>query len=335
MRKEGLALLAGCLLWAAPGARGESAFRSLLDLAPAGAFQPLATVQPDMASTEKNPQPAPRGQDLSQEYLADSARIDEVFGPALTADIKGYEILIVPGFLSNHYTAYFENQMTWLRGIGVDCRKVAINTEATPQANARRIAEAVAASTKPVIIVSHSKGSLDALAFFLSRRDLQAKVKGWISIQGALLGSPVADYIIDSPKLDFLAAKLLEMLGGTMESLASLTGAEAWRFYRDHEAAIMEVIHSVPTIAFASWKDPEPGPPNSILAIPRNLMAARGFKNDGLMPVANAVLPGMDFVMVPGVDHADPAMRSIRDFDRLRLTKTLLAMLLRRMKPGA
>ncbi|MDD5628691.1 MAG: hypothetical protein PHU21_06475, partial [Elusimicrobia bacterium] len=169
--------------------------------------------------------------------------------------------------------------------------------------------------------------------FLLARPELRGKVRGWVSIQGALLGTPVADYIAASPKLDALAAKLLSLLGGTVESLYSMTTAAAREFCRKNDGAIRELIGSLPAIAFASWKDPAPGPPNSLLAIPRNIMARQGIKNDGLMPAANAVLPGMDFVMAAGVDHADPAMRSLQDYDRLRLTKTLLSLLLRRVEP--
>jgi hypothetical protein len=45
------------------------------------------------------------------------------------------------------------------------------------------------------------------------------------------------------------------------------------------------------------------------------------------VPLDAAVLPGMDFVKIAGVDHIAPVMPAQRPFDRIRMTKALLLAL--------
>jgi hypothetical protein len=56
-------------------------------------------------------------------------------------------------------------------------------------------------------------------------------------------------------------------------------------------------------------------------------MRREGIRSDGLVPIDAAVLPGMDFVKVSGVDHFAPVMPALRRFDRVRMTKALLIAL--------
>ena len=321
MRRRHLAVLTACFLWAAPRAQGGSALQQLRGIAPPGTFSPDIDLRPGAALATM---------DVTREYLA-AWWNDNPFGTAQIEELKHCKVLIVPGFLGNHYHGYFTDQMNWLWAIGVSYEKVGINTEQTPRFNARIIAQAIASSDRPVIIISHSKGSLDVLETLLSHRELVGKVKGWVSLQGALLGSPVADFVVHSSRLDSLASKFLKKLGGTRESLVSLTTTEAQRHYQQNAASITEILGRVPTVAFASWKDSQPRRINSLLELPRDWMERQGIRSDGLVPPANAVLPGMGCVMVPGIDHADTVLSRFSNIDRVRLTKALLAVLLRRM----
>ena len=318
-----MAIALFCVL---PQARGQGALQQLQAMAPAGA----STGDSSVAAGQK----AGSGQDLSQEYLAAWELADAAFGDVQIAELKRYKVLFVPGFFSNHYRVYFTEQMDWLRAIGVDCEKVGINTEASVQDNAAVVARAIAASDKPVIIVSHSKGSVDALAALISNSELPGKVKGWVSIQGAWLGSPIADYVSQHLILGTLASAVLKVLGGSPECMADLTTGAAADFIQKNKDAIQGVVHAVPLIAFASWKDAPSLWPRGLMEFTGGFMYRQGIKNDGLLPSVNSLLPGADYVLAANVDHADPVMPSSAPFDRMRLTKTLLAMLLRRVGPG-
>lgn len=52
-----------------------------------------------------------------------------------------------------------------------------------------------------------------------------------------------------------------------------------------------------------------------------------GIRNDGLVPLDAAVLQGMNFVQVSGIDHIAPVMPAMLRFERVRMTKALLLAL--------
>jgi hypothetical protein len=154
-------------------------------------------------------------------------------------------------------------------------------------------------------------------------------VKGWVSIQGAFFGTPVADLLLDGSLLNpMVSTAILGLFGGTKESAQGLTTGASLAYYRDHTAAISMVVRDVPAVAFASALDDTPGADaKTLLEIPLELMRREGVRSDGVVPIDNAVLPGMDFVKVSGVDHFAPVMPALQRFDRVRMTKALLIAL--------
>jgi hypothetical protein len=121
---------------------------------------------------------------------------------------------------------------------------------------------------------------------------------------------------------------ILGFLGGTRESALDLTTGAALTYYRKHAAAIAPLLRDVPVIAFASAVDSARSEqPSTALEIPHELMARDGIRNDGLVPLEAALLPGMDFVKVSGVDHIAPVMQARRPLNRVRMTQALLLTL--------
>lgn len=262
------------------------------------------------------------------------------FGAAHLKALRGYEVLLVPGYLGNLYPDYFIDQLRWLASAGVPHRKIDIAAGNNIEVNGALIATALHAATRPVLLITHSKGSVDTLHALLSEPALRGKVKGWISLQGAFLGSPVADKLLDGSLLNpLLATLVLNFFGSTQASAQGLTTAQSLAYYRKHSAAIERLLREVPVIAFASALDTPPGPePRSSLEIPYDMMAREGIRNDGLIPLDAAVLPGMDFVKLSGVDHIAPVMPARLPFNRVRMTQALLLTLplpLRTLPPDA
>jgi len=268
------------------------------------------------------------GVDLTREfrntYVSDCA-----FGTAHAEAMRKYKVLLVPGYFSNIDPAYFADQLRWLASIGVQSEKVAVKAAQSVSINAPIVAAAIRHSAKPVILITHSKGSVDTLEALRAEPSLRAKVTGWVSLQGAFFGSPVADMLLDSSLLDRkISTAILGIFGGTEEAAQGLTTHASLAYYRDHAAAINTLVRDVPAIAFASTLDGAPGAPTkTLLEIPLQLMWLQGIRSDGLIPIDAAILPGMNFVKVLGVDHIATVMPAPQRFDRVRMTKALLIAL--------
>lgn len=273
---------------------------------------------------------AGRSVDRTQEYL-DAYERDCALGTADVRALRRYKVLFVPGYLVGGQPAYFAEQLDWLRSMEVASEKVAIKAGQSTAINGPIVAAAIRKSAKPIILITHSKGSVDALDALRVEAALQTKVRAWISLQGVFFGSPVADTLLDGTVMSpVISDMILGFLGGTRESAEGLTRRAALAYYRKHIAAISAVVRKVPTIAFVSDADlVKGGRTNTLLEIPYELMRRDGILNDGLVPVESAVLPGMDFVKVVGVDHIAPVMPTPQRFDRVRMTKALLTLVLR------
>ncbi len=272
---------------------------------------------------------AAAGADLTRDYL--TAYNDScAFGTAHAKTLRTYKVLLVPGYLGDLYPTYFNDQLRWLAAIGVEREKLPVHAGQSVSVNGPIIAAAIAQSAKPVILITHSKGSVDTLEALLSDANARRKVKGWLSLQGTFFGTPVADKLLDGSLLNpLVAALILGFFGGTQESAQGLTTGAAKTYHRKHAAAIAPLLREVPAIAFASAVGSAPeDQPSTTLEIPHELMAREGIRNDGLVPLASAVLPGMNYVKVSGIDHIATVMPARRPFSRVRMTQALLLALI-------
>lgn len=270
------------------------------------------------------------GRDLTQAYR-DAYADDCALGAAHIDVLRQHQVLLVPGYFSNLDPAYFAEQLRWFASIGVNREKVAIEPGQSAAINAKIVAAAIQKSQRPVILITHSKGSVDALETLRSEPSLRGKVHGWISLQGAFFGSPVADMLLDGSTLDpLLAIAVLGLIGGSAESARGLTTGASRAYYRNHKAAIDTILREIPAVAFASALDGtrDGARHKTQLEIPHELMKRRGIRSDGLVPVDAAVLPGMNFVTVAGVDHIATVMPAAEHFDRIRMTRALLLLAL-------
>jgi hypothetical protein len=264
------------------------------------------------------------GVDRTRAYL-DAYAGNCAFGTAHAAALRTHKVLLVPGYFGNLDPGYYRDQLRWLASIGVERETVAVTPGRSAAINAAIVAAAIRAAAKPVILITHSKGSVDTLEALRAEPGLRKKIAGWVSLQGVFLGTPVADMLLDGTMLDpIVATVVIGFLGGSKDAADGLTTFASGAYYRDHAGAISRLIGEVPVIAFASAVDSRTP---TLLQIPRELMARKGIRSDGLVPLDAAVLPGMDFVKVNGVDHIAPVMPALHAFDRVRMTKALLLTL--------
>ena len=115
--------------------------------------------------------------DSTQEYL-DAYRSDCAFGLRHVEVLRRHKVLLVPGYFSDIDARYFSDQLHWLASIGVEHEKLAVRARQSVAINAPIIATAIQDSTKPVILITHSKGSVDALEALRAQPSLRMKVKG-------------------------------------------------------------------------------------------------------------------------------------------------------------
>lgn len=285
-----------------------------------------------------------QGADLTAAYKTLYADPGGSGDAAIFEKLKNYKVLFVPGFLAEasinpiplpwggqRKGKYFDEQMDWLKSIGVDYQRIEMEYEAPIRVNARVVAAAISASVKPVVIIAHSKGGLDSLAALITDSALAAKVRGIVTFQTPYYGSPVADYVIMHRLLGDLAGALLFSMGGTKAAMVNLGTAERDEYLKKNASAIAGITALVPVLTLATWKDREPGKFDIALKPLRDMMLEDGIKSDGVVPVDSAVLPGADFVKLGGLDHSVTvrASRTI-PLDRIKLTKALLMMVLSR-----
>jgi len=246
----------------------------------------------------------------------DADAVDRSFNTIRDA-LRGWRIIIVPSYLvdvirpavSIGLIDYFSEQKRWLDSLGVDNVIAPIVTQSTVATNAGVIVDLITDSNKPVCILSHSKGGLDALRALTSLSAEQlSRVRCWIALQVPFAGSPIADAAVESWYFRSIAHAALFALGGAMQSLIDLTTPVRQHQLRLADAAIRRVVNQVPTLAVTAVLHPPPSLwSRSIYEPARSLMAADGIDSDGMVPTGSAILPHARYVVLDGLDHGDTA----------------------------
>jgi alpha-beta hydrolase superfamily lysophospholipase len=255
--------------------------------------------------------------------------------------LRSYRIVVVPGYLTDGFlltnrigiTDYFGSQIAALQAEGFDVTRAPVDTEAPVADNAAVLARLVAASDRPVCFVSHSKGGLDVLAFLVAAdAATRARIACWVALQSPFHGTPIADMAAGSKPLRAIADPLARELGGAGGSLDDLTVALRAAWMADHDTAVRAVVAGIPTLAVATFVGADDAvTPNLYMQPAWNWMRTRDLPNDGLVPVASAVLPGARYIILSGLDHTDTIANSAvfdRPLDRLLFLKAVLAQTL-------
>ncbi|MBL6077002.1 hypothetical protein JMJ56_03225 [Belnapia sp. T18] len=237
----------------------------------------------------------------------------------LAERVAGHRILLCYGLFGEVVAGlrldYMRSQADWLRGLGLAVEVVALPTAAPVLANAARIAERIAADPRPVVLIGHSKGGLEALAALL-RPGTAARCRGLVALQSPFLGSPVADALCGIRPLHRAAHRALRALRlGSGRGLRDLTTPvrEAWM--AEHAAAIADLARCVPiavvatTLKGAPWRIEE----GAYRLLDRWMRGQGTGPGDGLVPLAAAQLPGVPLLVLPGGHRALVARGPGRD----------------------
>jgi pimeloyl-ACP methyl ester carboxylesterase len=264
---------------------------------------------------------------------------------------RSFRYVFVGGFRNENMPGYFAQNMAELQALGVPKRRIHVilpSSSRTSEDNAddvrARFQEIAATGTEKLVIIAHSRGACDALAFALGNPSfVEERVEALFLIQGAFGGSGAADYIVGKgqPMDRRMALRhriLANLLGRVARVMAKKAGLDAleemtreasrafWaktlEKYADAKAKVGSKTFYVRTsiapskLAFARR------------AIAWYIQIAYG-PNDGLIALADQTLPAIGSVIgTIEAGHADlthrfPATRAPRAF-RQALTRSLL-----------
>jgi len=134
-----------------------------------------------------------------------SARARRLELPAATLErAKGYRFVFVGGFRNERMPGYFSQNMGELRALGIPRKQIETilpSSSKTWEENAAKVragfSEVAAKGPERLVIIGHSRGACDALAFaFANPGFVRDRVEAIYLIQGPFGGSGVAEYVL-------------------------------------------------------------------------------------------------------------------------------------------
>lgn len=223
--------------------------------------------------------------------------------------LDGQRVLLVYGLMGEIIAAlrplgldYMQPLRDWLAAQGADVSVVPLRTAEPVAANAARLRTVLLADPRPALIIAHSKGGLEALSALLDP-EAQARCTGFLAMQSPFYGSPIADAVMGAKPLEAAAGGLARLLRiGSGEGVRDLTTAARRLWMAAAGEAVARLLLALPVacLATAVQEGSARGRERLHLAAAQ-WMEKRGHgPNDGLVPVASALIPGARHVILPG-----------------------------------
>ncbi|OIV93479.1 hypothetical protein TanjilG_18695 [Lupinus angustifolius] len=171
----------------------------------------------------------------------------------------------VTGLFSNHGPLYFVAPKRFFSKMGLACHIAKVNSEASVEHNAlelkQYIEEIYWGSGKPVMLLGHSKGGIDAAAALsIYWSDLKDKVAGLALVQSPYGGTPIASDILREGQIgDKATRRIMELIickiiKGDIRAMEDLTYEKRKEFIMKHKLSL-----DIPLISFHSEASMAPG----------------------------------------------------------------------------
>ena len=225
----------------------------------------------------------------------------------LTPSGASLRVVMVPGLLAEcvaDKSTMFEDSLANLEVQGYKTGYIQTRGRQSCERNAAIVGAAVRRlpGQEKIILVTHSKGTVDTLEALVASPELTERVVAVVSVAGAVNGSPIADVFPES------LAAMLEKI-----SLANCPKGEG-----------VEAMDSLRRTRRLAWLAGHALPPNvrfyslAAFARPQNISTALKpfFRilgqteplNDGLVVASDAIVPGSTLLGYPNADHLAVAM---------------------------
>ena len=211
-------------------------------------------------------------------------------------------VLFIPGWFYIAHGARtgadLARQRRLLDRLGVANRLVAVDENGTVAENAKIVAEAIRNEPRGgrLLLVSASKGGPEvamALGAELSAAESE-RVIGWLSIGGALRGSPFADRVL-APDLCWLAKLKFAAGGHDLDGAKSLKTARARARFNS-----LHIPARIPIVSYVAV--PLSGQVTKRGAFGYARLRHHG-PNDGMTLLADELVPGATVLLAPNTDH--------------------------------
>jgi pimeloyl-ACP methyl ester carboxylesterase len=261
-------------------------------------------------------------------HLYDGARARQLGVPAAAAD---HEFLLVPGFMWDFTPRMFGPNISELRSMGIRSRIVRVHSLGEVKRNARIVAEAIERSPKKVVLITHSKGGLDAMQALADRPDLVSKVAAFVAIQTPYDGVAFAAPLRYWPTLRVMIQAAARLIRHQWRGLSMLfDDAIGDLLRRSADAAKPPDVPRLVSIVSELGRDA----PRAFLPLRLTRAVAKwatGKDSDGFVRPEESVLPNSEVIRLPGMSHSDPVLnlgplgRPI--YDARALTRALVAYL--------
>lgn len=229
-------------------------------------------------------------------------------------ELQKYAYLLVPGLLSQYSPQiyFLETINRFQKELGLDTSYVSLDSEASVASNAAVLQEAVLKAReetgKPVMIIGHSKGGLDAAAAVALYPKLEGIVAGIIFVQSPYGGSPIAaDMLVDEAIRKPVEFMLETVLRTRRDALHDLSYESRQSFVTAHP---LPPFHRLPRISFHSVTSSMTSP---MFMTGRYIRKRYDEPSDGMVACRDAEVPGSVVVRFKSydMDHLGPIYPSV------------------------
>jgi pimeloyl-ACP methyl ester carboxylesterase len=278
----------------------------------------------------------------------DSAREGKLRIPAkVSRNARRFQYVFIGGFLSERIFGYFAQNTKELKARSVpkdfvhfispsSHNSVTENAEAVRD----RFEEIADRGPEKLVVIAHSRGACDALAFALENPDfVKDHIEAMFLIQGPFGGSGLADYVVgDGPALDGQMPwrhRLIAYVLGSLEArqlrrgkhggLPSLTRSASKEYWEtaleEHEDAIAIVA---PKTYYVTTQT-KPARLKLFMQTTASYLGAYFGPNDGIVAIEDQVLPDLGTVLaVLDAGHHDLTNRFLSSRAKKRLQNALV-----------
>ena len=214
---------------------------------------------------------------------------------------------MVPGLLAEcaaGLSTLFEDARANLEAQGYRTGYIQTRGRQSAEINAQIVRDALMAmpAEQRIVLVTHSKGTVDSMQALATYPELAGRVVALVSVAGAVNGSPIADGVPQVLAELAEASRLLPCPPGRgVEAVDSLRRSARLAWLGTHD-----LPPGVHTYSLAAYTGPDDI--SAILWPYYRDLALTEPRNDGLVVASDAIIPGSTLLGYPNADHLAVAM---------------------------
>lgn len=285
------------------------------------------------------------GSELSSAELAKLAETEIVLIPGIGSETFVWEDTRGSLDLSLLFKNSFGAQLDHYRHLGIPVRRLWASSYSVQETidEITATVEELRAKKKKALFITHSLGGLALLDFLTSEQDLR-NIQGILFLQSPFYGSPMATVYFENPYLArTILGPLLRYVNTSEDSVEYLSLEFRRNHMKPREKKLGRIFARIPALTLGTTTLGH----RSLMASTANVIAygclvhsfgaCRSKKifpgpysnSDGMVPLESSRLPGVDHIVVDGVDHGETLQAMpFKSVNRVQLTDAALRVLL-------